>query len=307
MRGQRFSLANSFAPASSLPRDPTRAPSPLTLTTRLLALCLAAALGALAAGCGGSGDSDGTAEGADWSHSSADPALAPKAWGTIDESFVACGTGKEQSPVDLTKVVDADLPPLEFSYPRVRFTVENTGHTIEATMPEGSNLTLTVGDDVYRLEQFHFHTPSEHTVRGKSYPAELHLVHRSETGELAVVGIFVESSSLPQPLIDQVIENAGAVGEEIEMPYAESPLEMLLDLEPPDATVEGYYEYSGSLTTPPCTEGIRWLVFDDIHVIDLATVGYFQDVVAGFPGYEGFRRNNRPTQPLNGRTIEHAN
>ena len=90
------------------------------------------------------------------------------------------------------------------------------------------------------------------------------------------------------------------------MPYAESPLELLLDLEPPRATVDRYYEYPGSLTTPPCTEGIRWIVFEDIHVIDLATVQYFQDVVSGFPGYEGYRKNNRPPQPLNDRTLEHT-
>ena len=218
----------------------------------------------------------------------------------------SAGRGKEQSPVDIAKVAEKNLPPLEFSYPKVSFTVRNTGHTIEATMPEASNLTLSVGDDVYRLEQFHFHVPSEHTVKGKDYPAELHLVHRSEAGELAVVGIFVESSSLPQPLIDEVIETAAGVGEEVPMPYAESPLELLLDLEPPRATVDRYYEYSGSLTTPPCTEGVRWIVFEDIHVIDLATVDYFRDVVSGFPGYDGYRKNNRPTQPLNGRTIEHS-
>jgi carbonic anhydrase len=202
--------------------------------------------------------------------------------------------------------VEADLPPLEFSYPATRFTVQNTGHTIEATMPEASNLTLSVAGDVYRLEQFHFHAPSEHTVDGTSYPAELHLVHRSQAGEIAVVAIFVESSSLPQPLIDLVIETAAGVGEEVPMEYPESPLELLLDLEPPRATEDDYYTYEGSLTTPPCTENVRWIVFEDIHVIDLATVELFHDIVGGFPTYEGFADNNRPTQPLNGRKIERS-
>lgn len=208
--------------------------------------------------------------------------------------------------MDIRGAVQADLPPLEFSYPPTRFTVQNTGHTIEATMPEASNLTLTVAGDVYRLERFHFHAPSEHTVDGTSYPAELHLVHRSKAGEIAVVAIFIESSSLPQPLIDLVIETAAGVGEEVPMEYPESPLELLLDLEPPRATEDDYYTYDGSLTTPPCSEDVRWIVFEDIHVVDLATVELFHDIVGGFPTYEGFADNNRPTQPLNGRTIERS-
>jgi carbonic anhydrase len=242
----------------------------------------------------------------EWSHNGGDAERGPKAWGGIDESFVECRTGQEQSPVDIASVADADLPPLEFDYPITPLTVENTGHTIEATLPEDTNLTLTVGDDVYRLEQFHVHAPSEHTVEGKSYPAELHLVHRSEAGEIAVVGIFIESSSLPTPLIDTMLEIAGGVGEEVPMPYPETPLELLLDIEGPRSTIDRYYTYPGSLTTPPCTENVRWIVLRDIHVVDLATVDYFHDVVSGFPAYEGYANNNRPAQPLNGRQIQRS-
>jgi carbonic anhydrase len=275
--------------------------------SRLVAFSLGLVLlCAMAVGCGGDSGSGGGTEGPAWTHSRRDAALGPKAWGGIDASFETCASGQRQSPVDIVRPEPSNLPPLEFAYPPTPFTVENTGHTIEARMPEGSNLTLTVGQDTYRLVQFHFHAPSEHTVAGKAYPAELHLVHESEGGELAVVGIFVEPSSLPQPLIDEVIETAGSVGEEVEIADALSPLELLLDLEPPRASEADYYEYDGSLTTPPCTENVRWIVLEDIHIIDEGTVGFLHELIGGFPDYEGYADNNRPTQPLNGRTIQRA-
>ena len=275
------------------------------MPARLLAFCLALALaGAVLVGCGGGDSGDAAAEGPAWNHNPADPELGPRAWGGIDPSFELCRTGERQSPVDIAQTTAADLPPLEFSYPPTPFTVRNTGHTVEATMPEASNLTLTVGDDVYRLAQFHFHAPSEHEVDGSSYPAELHLVHESADGELAVVGVFVEPSSLPQPLIDEVIETAAGVGEEVQIADALSPLELLLDLEPPRATEDDYYTYQGSLTTPGCTENVRWIVLKDIHIIDESTVDFFHDLIAGLPDYDGYANNNRPTQPLNGRTIQ---
>jgi carbonic anhydrase len=275
--------------------------------SRLFALSLVLVLlCAVAAGCGGDSESGDGSEGPAWTHSARDPELGPKAWGGIDPSFETCADGRRQSPVDISRPMPSNLPPLEFDYPPTPFTVQNTGHTIEATMPEGSNLTLTIGPDTYRLVQFHFHAPSEHTVAGRAYPAELHLVHESQGGELAVVGIFVEPSSLPQPLIDEVIETAGSVGEEVQIADALSPLELLLDLEPPRASEDDYYTYDGSLTTPPCTENVRWIVLEDIHIIDEGTVGFLHELIGGFPDYEGYANNNRPTQPLNGRTIQHT-
>lgn len=85
-----------------------------------------------------------------------------------------------------------------------------------------------------------------------------------------------------------------------------SPLELLLDLEPPRATVERYYTYPGSLTTPGCDEGVRWIVLQDIHIIDEGTVGFLHELIGGFPGYDGYANNNRPTQPLAGRTIQRS-
>jgi carbonic anhydrase len=275
--------------------------------TRFLAACSVLALLCVLPACGG-GDSEGTGsspQGPAWNHNPGDTSLGPTAWGEIDESFEQCLAGDSQSPVDIAGTVPTDLPELEFNYPPTPFVVENSGHVIEASMPEASNLTLTIGDDVYRLDQFHFHSPSEHKVGGKSYPAELHLVHESEQGELAVVGVLVEPSALPSPLIDEVVESASDdVGEEVEIADALSPLDLLLDFDPPSAVTDRYYTYPGSLTTPGCTEGVRWIVLQDIHVIDEGTVDLLHALIAGFPGYDGYANNNRPTQPLNGRKIE---
>jgi carbonic anhydrase len=273
--------------------------------SRLVARGLAVALVFLAGCGGGSGGSGSTAEGPAWNHNPADANAGPRVWGEIDESFEQCRTGKRQSPVDIARTVSADLPELEFSYPPTPFVVKNTGHVVEATMPEASNLTLTIGNDVYRLVQFHFHAPSEHTLDGRRYPAEIHLVHESEQGELAVVGVFVEPSALPSPLIDEVVESApGDAGEEVEIADALSPLDLLLDFDPPRALIDRYYTYPGSLTTPGCTEGVRWIVLQDIHVVDLGTVEVLHSLIGDFPGYDGYPDNNRKTQPLNGRKIE---
>jgi carbonic anhydrase len=273
-----------------------------------LTLCVVLALlGAPLAGCGGdSGDTGGASEGPAWNHDPANAELGPNAWGGIDASFEQCRTGDRQSPVAIAKAASADLPALEFDYPATTFVVKNTGHTIEATMPESSNLTLSVGKDVYRLVQFHFHAPSEHTAGGIQYPAELHLVHESPSGEVAVVAIFLEPSSLPSPLIDEVIESAGSVGEEVPISddFTLSLVELLLDLEPPTATVDGYWAYPGSLTMPGCTEGVRWIVLQDIRIISDGAVSLLHDTIAGFPDYDGYPDNNRPTQPLNGRAIQ---
>jgi carbonic anhydrase len=274
--------------------------------SRLLALCAVALLCPLLVGCGGgSGGSEGTAEGPAWNHDPGDTGEGPAGWGEIDESFEQCRTGKSQSPVAIAESVPADLPELEFNYPSTPFVVESTGHVIEVTMPEASNLTLTIGNAVYRLLNFHFHAPSEHTIDGASYPAELHLVHESEQGELAVVGILVEPSALPSPLIDEVVESAPVdVGEEVRVADALSPLDLLLDHDPPGAVIDRYYTYPGSLTTPGCTEGVRWIVLQDIHVINPGTLELLHSLIASFPGYDGYEDNNRPPQPLNGRKIE---
>jgi carbonic anhydrase len=267
----------------------------------VLRSCLVgAALFALAlAGCGGGDDSPPA-----WSHDTEDASLGPSAWGEIDESFEQCLTGTGQSPVDIAATVTADLPPLEFDYTATPLVVENTGHVIEVPMPESSGHTLAIDDDEYRLVQYHFHAPSEHTLDGESYDVEAHLVHENDEGQLAVVGVFLDVSEVPSELVDSILGNAPEEsGEEVEVEEERSPLE-LLPVEGDSVEVPRYYTYPGSLTTPGCSEGVRWIVLKDTLGVSSAATDRLHELIAGFPGYDGYENNNRPTQPLNERTIE---
>ena len=276
-----------------------------TLSVAVALLC------PLLAGCGGGDDSDGTAptvEGPAWNHNPGDATLGPAAWGEIDPSFELCSSGDAQSPVDVAEPVPADLPGLELNYPPTPLVVKNTGHVIEVSVPAESDLTLTIENTEYRLVHFELHAPSEHTLDGDAYEAEVQLVHRSADGELAVIAILLEPSGLPSPLLARVVESAPAdAGQEVEIEEALSPLELFLEFEaPPTGVVHRYHTYPGSLTMPACTEGVRWFVLQDIFVIRGNTLRSLHELIAGFPGYDGYEDNNRPTQPLNDRKIERS-
>lgn len=257
-------------------------------------------------GCdGGSGGEEAAGETPAWNHDPADTALGPGSWGAIDESYEQCADGEEQSPIDVTNATPVDLPDLEFDYPETSLVVANTGHTIEASVPESSNLTLTIGDDVYRLVQFHFHAPSEHTVDGERYAAEAHLVHESEEGELAVVALLIEPGDVSPELDETVLENAPReAGEEVELDREWSPLVLLLVADSTRAHGTDYYTYPGSLTTPGCAEGVRWIVRSEPHPTRQASIDRLHELISEFPGYDGYENNNRPTQPVNERVIQ---
>ena len=253
--------------------------------------------------CGGSEPTPSAPAEPAWNHDPDDSSLGPTAWGSIDPSFEACQTGTSQSPVDIASTVEADLPPLSFDYRAKPLVLENTGHTVEVPMPEGSEQSLIVGEDEYRLVQYHFHGPSEHTLDGESFDAEAHLVHENDDGELAVVGIFLEVGAPPSELLDAVMANAPEeAGEDVEAGEDRSPIELL-----PGGQVARYFTYPGSLTTPGCDEGVRWIVLQDTLGVSATAVDRLHELIAGLPGYNGYNgyeNNNRPTQPLNDRVIE---
>jgi carbonic anhydrase len=258
-------------------------------------------------GCGGDSEDEATPpEPPAWNHNPGDAELGPSAWGNIDRSFESCRTGLSQSPVDVSATVPSDLPDLELDYPETPLVVENTGHTIEVPMPEDGAQTLTIGDDEYRLLQYHFHAPSEHTLGGESSDAEVHLVHESDDGELAVVGILLDAGGQANPLVDLVLESAPEeAGNEVDVDEQRSPLELVMG--PTDATgaaVTGYSTYPGSLTTPGCTDGVRWIVLRVPLDVSQSSIDRLHELIAGFPDYDGYENNNRPTQPLNNREIE---
>lgn len=247
----------------------------------------------------------------EWNHDPADLTRGPLSWAQIDATFEACAAGHSQTPVDVGTTTAAKLPVLRFHYPRVPLTVENTGHVVEVPIPADSGATLRVGHDTYQLVQFHFHSPSEHAVRGRYFDMEAHLVHRDAAGRLAVVGVFLDEGARPNALVDFVIANAPLeADEEHEVDARISAAGILpgpaANSGRVSAAIGDYVAYGGSLTTPPCSEGVRWMVLEQPGEVSGESVERHHELVSELPGYDGYGFNNRPVQPLNGRTVLRA-
>lgn len=218
-----------------------------------------------------------------WSYSGDD---GPAKWGSLAHEYAACASGKEQSPIDLAKGQIEGAMDLEFHYASSEASVTDNGHTLQVDLPAGGY--LLVGERRFDLVQFHFHGPSEHTVGGRSYPLELHLVHKDEAGKLAVVGVLVEAGSA-NSIVGSVLEALPTTQNRTE------PVGKTLNPERLLPTFKSSFQYSGSLTTPPCTESVAWSVL-------VAPITMSQEQIdmlrARFHG-----GNNRPIQPIGGRTL----
>jgi carbonic anhydrase len=209
----------------------------------------------------------------------------PAKWAKLTPEFGQCA-GSNQSPVNLTGLVEAQMEPLEFHYQPGGKTVVNNGHTVQVGYAPGSVLQL---DGIsFELKQFHFHAPSENLIEGKSYPLEGHLVHVNDKGEIAVVAVMFEAGKANGALAEAWSALPAKVGE-IQPLKAPLPADQLL----PNS--RDYYRFSGSLTTPPCSEGVRWLVMKQPVEVSQAQIDTFKAVV--------HHPNNRPVQPLNGRVV----
>jgi carbonic anhydrase len=223
---------------------------------------------------------------AEWNYNLSDDHYGPNAWGTID-GFETCGSGMKQSPIDLDATESKRSTNLEFDYEKTDLTVVNNGHTIQVNVNNDS--ALEVGKRSYRLLQFHFHTPSEHAVKGYQYPMEAHFVHINDNGVLAVVGVFIKQGSHNDDL-QLILDNAPHdVGENV-TDDSIKPQDLI-------SSKLGYLRYSGSLTTPPCSEGVRW------HVLE-------GEIEASYEQIEAFEvllhhGNARSLQELNGRKIKY--
>jgi carbonic anhydrase len=211
------------------------------------------------AACGGGGGDDEDAHGEDAAHQEAAHGEAPHwtyaeqaNWGALSADNAACSAGEAQSPIDLTDTLSAgDLPDLAIALPGGEGALINNGHTLQFTTAPGP--WMTIGADAYTLDQFHFHAPSEHSVDGRRYPAEIHFVHRNEAGGLAVVGVFIEPGE-ENPALAQLLAS---------LPSGEGEAAATrIDIEPSTLLPNDrlYFAYAGSLTTPPCSEGVRWNV-----------------------------------------------
>lgn len=218
-----------------------------------------------------------------WSY---DGEEGPTHWGDLKPDYVTCKLGKLQSPIDIRDAKKASLPSIQFDYKPSALKIINNGHTVQINYAPGS--FITVGDKRYELRQFHFHHPSEEQVKGKAYDMVIHLVHADSEGHLAVVAVLVKSGSA-NPLIRRLWEN---------LPKLEGKEESVSGVEVNAAELLpkslGYYTFEGSLTTPPCSEGLTWFVLQ-------TPVEVSADQVAAFAKL--YPHNARPTQPSNGRSI----
>lgn len=210
----------------------------------------------------------------------------PDRWFELSPLFEACGKGKRQSPIDIRPTMKANLPDLELHYPPRFGTVVNNGHTIQFNSAPGN--IAKIGDRLFGLLQFHFHTPSENHVNGIPYPLEAHFVHRSADGVLAVIGVLIAEGDANTELEKILANSPAAAGES--RPLEETPIvfRKLLPL------AHKYFQFAGSLTTPPCSEGVRWQVL-------AAPITASADQIARFQAL--MHSNARPLQIALGRPV----
>lgn len=219
-----------------------------------------------------------------WTYEGAE---GPASWGALSPEYKACADSKTQSPIDLGGAVSARRSAIDERFRPSAFVLFHNGHTVQAALDRGN--TLVVDSVPFQALQFHFHHPSEHTIKGKAYPAEVHLVHRSATGQLAVLGILVTKADNDNPNFDQFLEHLPMVAND--SVRFSTPINVGTFLGMSEKDEESFF-YEGSLTTPPCTEGVRWIVRQ--RPIGASTRQLLRLIKA-------LGENARPTQPVNGR------
>ena len=215
----------------------------------------------------------------DWSYSGL---TGPDKWGELCEEFSLASVGREQSPIEISGAVAEELPKLKIDYTDCPVEVIDTGHLLfaHALDGDGAGGRLTIGKISYTLRSFHFHSPAEHLIEGERYKAEAHLVHRGPLGELLVLAVLfcpVREGEILETLFDPA------------SPPERFNASHLLPEDP-----SSYYTYPGSLTTPPCTEGVKWVILKDVAPISEAQI----ERLTGKYG-----ANSRPVQPLNNRVV----
>ena len=210
-------------------------------------------------------------------------------WGTLSKEFATCGIGQRQSPIDIRKTVRGDLPPIQFAYKPVPLSIVDNGHSVKVDTPGAGS--ISVEGESYDLVQFHFHKPSEEKINGKAYDMVVHLVHQSKAGKLAVVAVMMEAGK-EQSLIRTL--------------WTHLPLEQNMAVSRPEVKIDptqllpakrSYFTFLGSLTTPPCTEGVLWLVLKTPMQVSKEQLSGFGTI---------YKSNVRPVQPVNNRLIKES-
>lgn len=208
----------------------------------------------------------------------------PDHWSSLGADNAACSAGSQQSPLDITGAVEAEIPAIALDWKKANGEIVNNGHTIQVNMPAGSKLGR--GDKSYDLLQFHFHTPSEHLVEGKSFAMEVHFVHKNaKTGTLGVLGVFMTPGAA----------NEVFAGLATAFP-AEEGGKRPLEVDPSGLVPKtlDYWTYEGSLTTPPCSEIVDWMVTREPIEVAAADIDKFTKL---------YEMNARPVLAANRRFI----
>ncbi len=213
-------------------------------------------------------------------------------WSQLDPEYAPCNEGKEQSPIDIRKAEKADLPDLRFESKSgpLRYVINN-GHTIRVNYHRGNGNFLVVDGQRYELTQFHFHRPSEESIYGKTYPMAAHLMYQASEGKVAGITVFIKlgRSNLT---VEKLWEH---------MPKAEGQDEVSgTDINPASLLprdTHSYFMYNGSLTAPPCSEGVTWFVFKSPIEVSAEQINAFAKL---------YPNNARPVQPLNGRVVKES-
>ncbi|MFX1679339.1 carbonic anhydrase family protein [Mitsuaria sp. CC2] len=214
---------------------------------------------------------------------------APDKWGQLQPEFRQCAIGTRQSPIDLRDTIKVDQERIQFDYKPSSFSVVDDGHTIQVNVAPGNGLTIM--GRRYELQQFHFHRPSEERINGRQYDMVAHLVHKDAGGREATVAVLLERGQ-DQALIQTVWNHLPL--ERGDTYTAPVPID-LTQLLPKD---QGYFSYMGSMTTPPCTEGVLWLVLRQPVQVSAQQISVFSHL---------YPMNARPLQAPSGRLIKESN
>ena len=212
--------------------------------------------------------------------------LGPNHWGDLSADFTTCKTGRRQSPIDIRNPKKVDLPPIHFDYKPSPLHIIDNGHTIMINYAPGS--FMFVGGKKYELKQFHFHRPSEEKIDGRGFAMTAHLVHADPNGKLAVVAVLLQKGE-DNPLVHELWND---------LPKEKDKEEHLNNIQIDVARLlpadHGYYTFDGSLTTPPCSEGVTWYVLKHPVTVTAAEIEQFSKI---------YRNDARPTQPLYDRVV----
>jgi len=213
-------------------------------------------------------------------------ANGPTKWGDLDASNRVCSIGSQQSPIDVGEGIKAQLPPVRVTWARSVATIENNGHTIQGNLAESSTLAIGDGGN-FRLVQFHFHHPSEHLIAGKRFAMEVHFVHANAANSLAVLAVMM-TAGRANAVFNKIVST---------MPEKEGPPVKADDAINPNGLLpagRSYFRYQGSLTTPPCSETVDWLLLTEPIQAAQADIARFGKLYA---------MNARPLQKTNRRFV----